>query len=238
MTATKSTAKDTSQTSKKLDSLLEALKGDLSSLKTDDSIKMIDEWHSLVQQSKEPEFKEIATGLKDLQKLLKSKDAGHDLGELLSHLGEQTSNIAADADKEIKLPLQNLGKQLAKVGRSLAKEEDQHHLGALDSLVEVLDQDAEEIDSKSASDGIDHWYDLLHKSEDDSLKAIATEIKELKQLLKGKKTKASDLSEKLILMGEQTTKASSLAARGFKGAIQKLGKALTKLGKSLDSKEV
>ena len=78
----------------------------------------------------------------------------------------------------------------------------------------------------------------MHKSEDDSLKAIATEIKELKQLLKGKKTKASDLSEKLILMGEQTTKASSLAARGFKGAIQKLGKALTKLGKSLDSKEV
>lgn len=80
--------------------------------------------------------------------------------------------------------MQNLGKQLAKVGRSLAKEEDQHHLDGLDSVVEVLDQDVEEIDSKSATDGIDHWHDLLHKSEDDSLKAIATEIKELKQLLK------------------------------------------------------
>jgi len=78
----------------------------------------------------------------------------------------------------------------------------------------------------------------LHKSEDESLKEIATEIKELRQLLKGKKTKASDLGEKLIQMGEQTTTASSLAARGFKGAIQKLGKALTKLSKSLDSKEV
>ena len=110
-------------------------------------------------------------------------------------------------------------------------------LKKLDSLVEVLDQDAEEIDSKSAGDGIDHWYDLLHKSEDDSLKAIATEIKELKQLLKGKKTKASDLSEKLINMGEQTTKASSLAAIGFKWVIQKLGKTLIKLGKSLDSKD-
>jgi len=29
-------------------------------------------------------------------------------------------------------------------------------LKKLDSLVEVLDQDAEEIDSKSAGDGIDH----------------------------------------------------------------------------------
>ena len=153
-------------------------------------------------------------------------------------MGEQASNIATDADKEIKLPLQNLGKQLAKVGRSLAKEEDQHYLSSLDSLIEVLDEDVEEIDSKSAADGIDHWYDLLHKSEDESLKEIATEVKELRQLLKGKKTKASDLSEKLIQMGEQTTTASSLAARGFKGAIQKLGKALTKLGKSLDSKEV
>jgi type I site-specific restriction-modification system R (restriction) subunit len=130
MTATKTIPKDASQTLKKLDSLLETLKEDLSSLKTDDSIKMIDKWYSLIQQSKEPEFKEIATGLKDLQKLLKSKDAGHDLGELLSHLGEQTSNIATDADKEIKLPLQNLGKQLAKVGRSLAKEEDQHYLSS------------------------------------------------------------------------------------------------------------
>ena len=46
-------------------------------------------------------------------------------------------------------------------------------LKKLDSLVEVLDQDAEEIDSKSAGDEIDHWHDLLHKSEDDSLKAIA-----------------------------------------------------------------
>ena len=34
-------------------------------------------------------------------------------------------------------------------------------LKKLDSLVEVLDQDAEEIDSKSEGDVIDHWYDLF-----------------------------------------------------------------------------
>ena len=218
----------------KLESLSEALQGDLSSIDPDAALKMIDELHGLVHQSKQPEAKEIATGLKELQKQLKRKEpSGHELGELIGHLGEQTSEIAAVAEKELKAPLQRLGKQLVKVGRSLAKAEDLHHLEGLDAVVDILEQDPSKSDPKSAVGEIDRWYDLLHKSEDESLKAIATELKQLKQLLKASKTKGADLSEKLIEIGEQTTAAAANAGRGFKGVIQKLGKVLTTFGKSL-----
>lgn len=126
----------------KLESLSEALQGDLSSIDPDTALKMIDELHGLVHQSKQPEAKEIATGLKELQKQLKRKEpSGHELGELIGHLGEQTSEIAAGAEKELKAPLQRLGKQLVKVGRSLAKAEDLHHLEGLDAVVDILEQD-------------------------------------------------------------------------------------------------
>ena len=218
----------------KLESLSEALQGDLSSIDPDAALKMIDELHGLVHQSKQPEAKEIATGLKELQKQLKRKEpSGHELGELIGHLGEQTSDLAAGAEKELKAPLQRLGKQLVKVGRSLAKAEDLHHLEGLDAVVDILEQDPSKSDPKSAVGEIDRWYDLLHKSEDESLKAIATELKQLKQLLKASKTKGADLSEKLIEIGEQTTAAAANAGRGFKGVIQKLGKVLTTFGKSL-----
>ncbi|WP_373544568.1 hypothetical protein [Chamaesiphon sp.] len=218
----------------KLESLSVALQGELSSIDPDAALKMIDELHGLVHQSKQPEAKEIATGLKELQKQLKRKEpSGHELGELIGHLGEQTSEIAAGAEKELKAPLQRLGKQLVKVGRSLAKAEDLHHLEGLDAVVDILEQDPSKSDPKSAVSEIDRWYDLLHKSEDRSLKALATELKQLKQLLKASKTKGADLSEKLIEIGEQTTAAAANAGRGFKGVIQKLGKVLTTFGKSL-----
>ena len=218
----------------KLESLSAALQGELGSIDPDAALKMIDELHRLVHQSKQPEAKEIATGLKELQKQLKRKEpSGHELGELIGHLGEQTSEIAAVAEKELKAPLQRLGKQLVKVGRSLAKAEDLHHLEGLDAVVDILEQDPSKSDPKSAVGEIDRWYDLLHKSEDESLKALATELKQLKQLLKASKTKGTDLSEKLIEIGEQTTAAAANAGRGFKGVIQKLGKVLTTFGKSL-----
>lgn len=229
-----SESKDEIQPAQKLESLSAALQGELSSIDPDAALKMIDELHDLVHQSKQPEAKEIATGLKELQKQLKRKEpSGHELGELIGHLGEQTSEIAAEAEKELKAPLQRLGKQLVKVGRSLAKAEDLHHLEGLDAVVDILEQDPSKSDPKSAVGEIDRWYDLLHKSEDEGLKALATELKQLKQLLKASKTKGADLSEKLIEIGEQTTAAAANAGRGFKGVIQKLGKVLTTFGKSL-----
>lgn len=232
-TSSKSATDDTPE-SQKLASLSQSLQGDLGTLDPDAALKTIDEFHSLLKSSKQPEAKELASGLKDLQKLLKRKEpSGHDLGELISQLGEQTIEIAADTDKEIKTPLQQLGKQLTKIGRSLSKAEDSEQLEDLDSLVDTLKQSPDQIDAKASVGEIDRWYDLLHKSEDESLKKIATNLKELKHLLKGSKTKGAELSEQLIQLGDETTASAANAGRGFKGAIQKLGKVLTTFGKSL-----
>jgi hypothetical protein len=218
-----------------LDALSKAFQGDLGAIDPDTALATIDTFQTLLKQSKQPEAKEIATGLKDLQKLLKRKEpSGHELGELISHLGEQTIEIAADADKGLKSPLQQLGKQLTKIGRSLSKAEDTEYLESLDELVDTFKQSPDKIDAKASAGEIDRWYDLLHKSEDESLKEIATELKALKQLLKGGKTKGNELSERLIQLGDLTTAAATHAGRGFKGAIQKLGKGLTAFGKSLD----
>jgi hypothetical protein len=225
---------ENAEASTQLDSLSKAFQGDLSAIDPDTALATIDTFHSLLKQSKQPEAKEIATGLKDLHKLLKRKEpTGHELGEIIGHLGEQTIAIAADADKGLKAPLQHLGKQLTNIGRSLSKAEDAQYLESLDELVDTFKQSPAQIDVKAAVGEIDRWYDLLSKSEDASLKEIATELKQLKQLLKGSKSKGTELSEQLIELGEKTTAASIHAGRGFKGAIQKLGKALTAFGKSL-----
>jgi hypothetical protein len=241
MTATKNASekktsdKDAAETIQDLNSLAKALQGDLSSIDSDAALKMIDDWQNLVNHSKDAELKEIGTGLKELQKLLKSDKTGHDLGELLVHLGEQTGDVASDAGK-LKMPLQNLGKQLAKIGRSLTQESDRPNHEAINSLLEVIDRDLDKIDTKAAVGGIDGWYEILNKCEDKNLKAIATELKELKKLLTGSKSKGADLSEKLTKLGEQTIEAAANAGRGFKGVTQKLGKSLIKIAKSIDAK--
>jgi hypothetical protein len=225
---------DNSQPSQKLESLVKILQGDLSEIDPDAALKTIDEIHKLVDKLKQPAAKEIASGLKELHKLLKRKEpTGHELGELISHLGEQTTNIASEAETEFKPPLQHLGKQLTKIGRSLAKAEDTEQHDALNELVDTLAAEPKQIELKAAIEQIERWYDLLHKSEDPSLQQIATELKDLKKLLKGNKVKAAELSDLLGKVGELTTTAAAAAPRGFKGVIQKLGKALSAIGKSL-----
>lgn len=223
-----------SQPLQKLESLVSVLQGDLSEIDPDVALKTIDDIHKLVDRLKQPAAKEIASGVKELHKLLKRKDpTGHELGELIGHLGEQTTNIASAAETEFKTPLQHLGKQLTKIGRSLAKAEDTEQHDALNELVDTLDAEPQQIELKLAIAQIDRWYDLLHKSEDACLKQIATELKDLKKLLKGHKVKAAELSALMSKIGELTTTAAATAPRGFKGVLQKLGKALSAVGKSL-----
>jgi hypothetical protein len=218
----------------KIEWLSQLLKGEISDIDPNAALKAIDEMHSLLQKVKQPEAKEIATMLKELQKLLKQKEpSGHDIGELIGHLGEKTSEIATQSEPALKTPLQHLGKQLNKLGRSLSKSEDLEYLEGLDAIVDILDQKPKKIDLKHAMTAIDLWYEILHKSEDKSLKAIAIELKDLKQLLKADKPKAADLSQKLIHIGDLTTATAATAGRGFKGVIQKLGKVLSTFGKSL-----
>ena len=217
-----------------LDSLLETLGGDLTSIDTDAALGAIDEWHGALQKSKEPAIKELANGLKELKQLLKGgKATGHELGEVLSHIGDQTSDIAAEADKGMKTSLQKLGKQLSKAGQALGKAEDKEAAEQIESLSETLESDLTKVDTDTAIGAIDHWYGLLHKSDNESLQEIANGLKELKQTLKRKTAKASDIAEVMTKIGEQTTEAASNAHRGLKGPIQKFGRLLSKTGKSL-----
>ena len=225
---------DDPEPAQKLELLSQLLKGEISTVDPDAALKAIDELHGLVQKAKQPEAKEIATMLKELQKLLKRKEpTGHELGDLIGHLGEKTTQIATQSEFGLKTPLQYLGKQLTKLGRSLSKLEDLEYLEGLDAIVDILEQKPKKIDLKYATVSIDLWYEILHKSEDNGLKAIATELKDLKQLLKADKPKGADLSHKLIQIGDLTTVTAATAGRGFKGVIQKLGKVLSTFGKSL-----
>lgn len=225
---------DDGEPAQKLELLSQLLKGEISDIDPNAALKAIDELHGLLQKVKQPEAKEIATMLKELQKLLKQKEPnGHALGELIGDLGEKTIEMATQSEPGLKTPLQHLGKQLNKLGRSLSKSEDLEYLEGLDEVADILEQKSKKIDLKHATSAIDIWYEILNKSEDKSLKAIAIELKDLKQLLKGDKPKAADLSQKLIQIGDLTTATSATAGRGFKGVIQKLGKVLSTFAKSL-----
>ena len=218
-----------------LASLSELFQGDLSEIELEDAIASIDQWHTILNKQKDAGIKELAGGLKGLKQLLKGgKASGHDIGEALAEVGHQTSELASEAEKGTKQPLQRLGKQLTQVGNSLGKAEDKEQTEQLGSVIETLEGDLGSIEPEAALGVIDHWYDILHKSGNENLGEIAKELKQLKQQLKGGKAKPAAIAEALTQIGEQTTAAASEATRGFKSPIQRLGKLLSKTGKALE----
>ena len=217
-----------------LDSLLELLQGDLSSIDPAAGLEAVDEWYNTLHKSKDKDSKELADSLKELKQLLKGgKASGHEIGEALIHVGDRTMDVASDSDKELKATLQKLGKQLTKVGNSLGKAEDQEHIDSINTLTESLDE-LESVEMDAATAAIDLWYGVLHKSDDKNSQKIADNLKKLKQSLKPSKGKKTDLTEVLAELGEQTTEAAAEAPRGIKGAVQRLGKRLTKISKTLE----
>ena len=200
---------------------------------------LVDHWYSSLHKSKEPEVKELASGLKELQKMLKSgKASGHEISEVLIHISEQTTEFASNAEKVLKQPVQRLGKQLRKAGTSIAKAEDQEYHQQLDTLLEKVEsEELTSLDAEEAVGAIDFWYNLLHKAEGEQSKQAANSLKELKQALKRGNAKPETIAKALTKVGEQTTEIASAPPRGFKGAIQKLGKQLTKAGESLTATE-
>ncbi len=228
-----------SDSSQELEELIETLNGDLTSVEPEAALGIVDQWYGLLNKAKEPELKEIATSLKQLQKLLKSdKTEAHDIGEVLEQLGEQTSECASEADKSAKNTLQKLGKQLTKVGASINKADNQEHLDEINSLIETLDgEKITSLKSEDSASAIDMWYGMVNKAEGDQLKEIASGLKELKQVLKRSKAKPEEISEVLSRLGEQTAEVASEAPRGFKSVVQKLGKQLSKAAKAIESAE-
>jgi septal ring factor EnvC (AmiA/AmiB activator) len=228
-------AGDEADSSQELDELIETLNGDLSAVEPEAALDIVEQWHGLLNKAKEPELKEIASSLKQLQKLLKSgKAEAHEIGEVLEQLGEQTSDCASAADKGAKNTLQKLGKQLTKVGASINKADNQEHLDDLNSLVETLDgEELTSLNSEDSTAAIDMWYGMVNKAEGDQFKELASGLKELKQVLKRSKAKPEEIAEVLSRLGEQTVEISSEAPRGFKTVVQKLGKRLSKAAKAI-----
>lgn len=134
----------------------------------------------------------------------------------------------------MKQPIQRLGKQIRKAGTSVAKAENQEYHQQIDILLEKAEgEEITSLDSEAAVGAIDFWYNLIHKAEDEKYQQLATSLKGLKQILKRDNAKPETIAKALTEVGECTTDVSSEAPRGFKSAIQKLGKQLTKAGASL-----
>lgn len=222
--------------SQQIDELVNALNGDLSEIQSEQAIALIDEWHGLLNKSKDDGAKALAGHLKELKQLVKGgKASGHDIGEALAELGSQTTHIAGDLEKGQKQSVQKLGKQLSKVGNALGKAEDQENIEHIDSLTELVEEDLASVEPQEGIEQIDFWYGLLNKAGNDQYKQVAEGLKQLKQALNRKSGDPEKIAEILTQLGEQTTAIAAEAPRGMKGHIQRLGKSLGKSAQELES---
>lgn len=228
-----------SDLNQEIDELVQSLQGDLSSIDLEAAMGLIDHWQGFLSKSKIEGGKEISSELKNLQKMLKGgKATGHEISEVLIHIGEQTAEFAGDAEKGSKQSVQKLGKQLRKAGTSIAKAEDQEIHEQLDMIVEKAESDdLTAMDSEAAVGAIDFWYNLLNKAEGEQFKQVANSLKSLKQALSKGNSKPETIAKSLAQVAEQTSEIASEAPRGFKGIIQKLGKQLNAASESLTTEK-
>lgn len=220
-----------------IEQLTQALSGDISEFEAEDGIHLIDEWNGILNKTKDESVKELVADLKNLQKMLKGgKASGHEISELLIHIGESTAEFSDQAEKGSKQAVQKLGKQLRKAGTSIAKAEEKEYHEQFDTLVEQVESD--ELTSMEADQAvgmIDQWMNLLNKTEGEQFHQVANSLKELKQALKRNNAKPEAIAKSLSHVAEQTSALASDAPRGFKGVIQKLGKQLANTAKSMTS---
>ncbi len=109
-------------TGEELDNLLTLLEEEaLTDMDLDQAIEMIDEWHGILNKSKDADLKEIGSNLKQLKKLLgASKIKEADLAEVMAELGSQVDKFANNAERGYKTKLHRLGKALSSEGKELA----------------------------------------------------------------------------------------------------------------------
>lgn len=125
---------------------------------------------------------------------------------------------------------------------NVSKEEKQHQAEVteqnnapdIESAAEFLHGDVTEVESDAAIDAIEEWVDFLKGHKEDGIKDLTASLKELKKLLKGKKSEATDIAEVLHKLGEQTNAIGDEAERGVKGPLHKLGKALIAAGGKIE----
>lgn len=96
----------------------------------------------------------------------------------------------------------------------------------MDALTEILHGDPTEVESDEAGDVIDEWVDFLKSRKEENVKELSASLRNLKKLLKGKRSEGREIAEVLATLGEQTNAIGDEAARGVKGPLHALGKAL------------
>jgi general stress protein YciG len=105
----------------------------------------------------------------------------------------------------------------------------------LDELLEILgDADLTELDPEEGLSIIEEWQEILKESGDAGLKEIGKSLKQLEKALSNSKSKPATIADALTHLGEQTDHYANEAERGYKTKLHKLGKALSKAGKSLE----
>jgi hypothetical protein len=101
-------------------------------------------------------------------------------------------------------------------------------------LAELLHGDLTEVEPEAAIGQIDLWVNFLKGHKDETIKELSTSLKELKKLLKGKRSEPSEIAEVLNELGEQTNAIGDEAERGVKGPLHKVGKALIQAGNKIE----
>lgn len=103
-----------------------------------------------------------------------------------------------------------------------------------EALAEILHGDLTEVEPDAAIGQLDLWVNFLKGHKEENVKEISNSLKELKKLLKGKKSDASEIAEVLGNLGEQTNAIGDDAERGVKGPLHKVGKALIQASHKLE----
>jgi allophanate hydrolase subunit 1 len=96
----------------------------------------------------------------------------------------------------------------------------------IESAIAILHDEIVDVKADTANESIEEWIDFLKEHKDEGIKEILASLKELKKLLKGKKSDATEICEVLKKLGEQTNALGDDAERGVKGPMHTLGKAL------------
>lgn len=153
----------------------------------------------------------------DKQKAIASK------GGKTSHKGENTaetksSNRSANAESQTDSETDT--------GMDEAEE--------LNSLLEAFEsEDLTEIDLDEATEMIEEWQDTLTKSKDSDLKAVGSNLKQLKKQLSSGKAQPEELAELFTQLGEQVDSYANNAERGYKTKLHNLGRSFKHAAKSL-----
>lgn len=96
-----------------VDTTIAALQQGLTSIPVEQAIAVIESWQQQLQGT------DLAEDLGDLKAALTSGDVAS-ISQILSDLGEDTSEAAADATGDVAVKVEQLGELLTQAGQSLA----------------------------------------------------------------------------------------------------------------------